>query len=917
MNSNLYLRGSEWRKWDLHIHTPGTAKNDNYPNDDEWTEFLNALEEKDMPDEDKKNIAVIGITDYFSIENYKKAVGFQQAGRLAGKTLLPNIELRITPVTDRNIPINLHIIFDPSIDTSIIEREFLQKLTFQYNGSNYSLLNDNLIALGQAINANTTIDEVTARKVAIRQLNIPYTDVRDVLKQSTALQGSFLVAVSNSSNDGNSGIQESALRTTRCEIYRMADIIFSSNPNDVDFFLGKKNTCPADIIRDYGSLKPCVNGSDAHDISKINIFENNRYTWIKADPTFEGLKQIIYEPSERVCIQDFPPEYKSGYEVVDRIVLSGKSFGYQELPINSNLVTIIGGRSSGKSTLLEGIARAINPECCKNNKSLLQNTERERFFSEISKEINVKWKDNNDAVREVDYYCQEYMFDIARDVNESDKLISRILNEHSEFSSFIQGLSNFENANHSELIYKCNELISLVKKQREAVKPEADKKGLEDEIRNLKQQLETIRKSGFALTEEEQVQFDVIGKQINNGRKLIVEIESDIRVISEIADEDAISSLFISKVSRLNSSIGVSIKQSIIELCSKVRDEFQKNIAAKKLQLESEKHKQEEYVENQRQSVLYQKGLSVFAENNRLNDLYKKLESEEGRLHKLEQWEIEQQQLNKEIEQCIVEIINLHLKYQEKLICKEIRIKDEIVIKAIAKLHLEEITAFLSSRLNKHGGEKKDFVENYATKYGQNPKQAVSEIIQRYCNKSLDCIAGNKPEDILSDFITRNWHSYSYDIIYQNDTFADMSPGKKSYIILRLLLDYSKKTCPILIDQPEDSLDNRAIYSELVQYLKKKKKERQIILVTHNPNVVVGTDAEQVIIANQNGINSCNDYGVKFQYISGSLENTMPKNTNERIILKSQGIREHVCEILEGGEDAFEKREKKYGFDKG
>lgn len=59
--------------------------------------------------------------------------------------------------------------------------------------------------------------------------------------------------------------------------------------------------------------------------------------------------------------------------------------------------------------------------------------------------------------------------------------------------------------------------------------------------------------------------------------------------------------------------------------------------------------------------------------------------------------------------------------------------------------------------------------------------------------------------------------------------------------------------------------------------------------------------------------NSTNIAGVKFQYINGSLENTNPKDP-ERHILESQGIREHVCEILEGGKEAFEGREKKYGF---
>ena len=131
---------------------------------------------------------------------------------------------------------------------------------------------------------------------------------------------------------------------------------------------------------------------------------------------------------------------------------------------------------------------------------------------------------------------------------------------------------------------------------------------------------------------------------------------------------------------------------------------------------------------------------------------------------------------------------------------------------------------------------------------------------------------------------------------------------------MKLLLDFSKRECPILIDQPEDSLDNRAIYTELVAYLREKKKRRQIILVSHNPNVVVGADAEQVIVANQHGDDTPNEECVKFQYYSGSLENSSPKNDEEACVLLSQGIREHVCDILEGGKEAFNRREKKYGF---
>ena len=89
-----------------------------------------------------------------------------------------------------------------------------------------------------------------------------------------------------------------------------------------------------------------------------------------------------------------------------------------------------------------------------------------------------------------------------------------------------------------------------------------------------------------------------------------------------------------------------------------------------------------------------------------------------------------------------------------------------------------------------------------------------------------------------------------------------------------------------------------------------------MILVTHNSNLVVNADAEEVIVANQHDEKAKNENNIKFQYISGSLENTKTKkkNKNKVIILDSQGIREHICEILEGGKDAFEKRKKKYNF---
>jgi ABC-type Mn2+/Zn2+ transport system ATPase subunit len=119
---------------------------------------------------------------------------------------------------------------------------------------------------------------------------------------------------------------------------------------------------------------------------------------------------------------------------------------------------------------------------------------------------------------------------------------------------------------------------------------------------------------------------------------------------------------------------------------------------------------------------------------------------------------------------------------------------------------------------------------------------------------------------------------------------------------------------PILIDQPEDNLDNRTIFFDLKNFIKSKKRNRQIIIVTHNANLVVATDAECIIVANQDGQQQGKDNKTyKFEYVSGSLENTFVEDSKSGVLYQ-KGIKEHVCDILEGGKEAFLKREQKYGF---
>ena len=113
------------------------------------------------------------------------------------------------------------------------------------------------------------------------------------------------------------------------------------------------------------------------------------------------------------------------------------------------------------------------------------------------------------------------------------------------------------------------------------------------------------------------------------------------------------------------------------------------------------------------------------------------------------------------------------------------------------------------------------------------------------------------------------------------------SPGQKSAAVLAFLLSHGAE--PILLDQPEDDLDNHLIYDLIVQQLRENKTRRQVIVATHNPNIVVNGDAEQVIA---------------MDHLRGQCM-VAPEGTGT---LSDIGVREEVCRVMEGGRQAFERR---------
>lgn len=914
------LRGSEWHKWDLHIHTPDSlyhnyqAKN----SDDVWESYIKDIES--LPTEFK----VLGINDYLFIDGYKKVLEYKSLGRLQNIDLiLPVIELRLAKFCGNTQlkRINFHVIFSNEISPDIIQSQFLNGLSAKYKlDPNCSQQNwggiitrENLEALGKAIKDSIPVGELekydSDLKEGFNNLNLEVDSIFELLQNAEQyFSGKYLTCIGktewDSLNWNDSSIAE------KKTIINLVDIVFTASESTEKFNNAKNKLVESKVNSLLLDCSDAHNNIDSSDKDRIG----NCNTWIKANSTFEGLKQILFEPEERVKIQETKPEEKSVYQVINSVILNETSFWNETIYFNENLNAIIGGRSTGKSTLLKAIAKKIDSKI---------GTEEEFVKNHLSGVV-VKWKDGEEvASRDIDFFPQSYMYEIAKDESKTNKLIQDIIRNRDENEVLEEYKSKNEKLkkNIAKNILDIFQIQSDIDNLREQLKEKGDKKGVETEIERLKSKISELSKNS-QISEEDIGVYKKLLQDISECEQFVSQADNDLRLFERMKVTTPINNSYPaengfdklsfllneSELDRHFKNLTIKTEKDWLEIV----EQFVKSTTEGKLRNTSK-------IEEINKNSTFVKVTKYYSDNKELNDVQNKLKEENGKLQEISQ--IEKQISNSNIQKNgVLQIIaENHLSYKTNTesIINNLSIEfDGVKITLKMNFQKESLKNFIESRLNQRGNERQSFIDTFINQYESNTSEQSSIFLLKALNKEIDYKSYNTNQNVVNELLTTNWFDISYDLAYQEDTFAEMSEGKQAFVILKLLLDFSTKKCPILIDQPEDSLDNRAIYNELVKYIKAKKKERQIILVTHNPNVVVSADAENVIVANQNGNDCLNRDNIKFQYINGALEDTKTKNNSIPIILESQGIREHVCEILEGGREAFEIREKKYGFKK-
>lgn len=912
-------KGSIWNIWDLHVHTPASIVNHYTAGTDcdVWENYIRDLEA--LP----KEVKVLGINDYLFIDGYKKVLEYKEQGRLQNIDLiLPVVEFRLSQFGGNRLfsRVNFHVIFSNEVNADVIQAQFLNALQNKYHLSpefdsmtwGGVITKENLVDLGRRIIASVPEEEKANYGSDIiegfNNLNLSYKDILEVLNNAPQyFKGKYLTAIGKT--------EWADIKWTESSIAEKKNII-----NSVDFVFTAAETVDSYNNAFENLVNSNVNSrlldcSDAHRNSCSTDKDRigNCHCWIKAETSFEGLKQVLYEPDERKSVSILRPQMKNSYQVIDRIELDETGFWNNTIQINPNLNTIIGGRATGKSTLLKAIAaKQVN----------IRLKEEDGFVSRHLSGVKVIWADGEEhPENQIDFFNQSYMHELAEDKDALNDVLKGIIVEKDEQHV----LSTYETSNNQLKGQLTRDILALfqnrelIKSTITKIREKGNKEGIKTGVADLKSKMMELSK-GASMTDEDLLQYQKQSDSIAEKDKSIATASHDVTLLKSSTQYTIVDGGYL----RTSGLDGLEYGENLTKVQSQFSS-FQNRVATewttfieqviKASEASIEKLKKE--ISEIKESELFKKGLKFYADNKEIGDLKTKIEEEEKKITEIELLEKELQQQKAEESRLFEAIITNHLSYfaNTQQVIDNLKFETEgLLISTQRRLRQNDLNGFLENALNQRSGERQQYLADLELGYATNTETTIRDFLKRSLDGEIVLKNYNEIQQVVTRLLSENWFVMDYELFYQNDTFAQMSSGKQAFVILKLLLDFSDKKNPILIDQPEDSLDNRAIYNELVTYIIRKKKERQIILVTHNPNVVVSSDTENVIVANQQGNDSKNDNGCRFQYVSGALENNKPKDKDCEYILQSQGIREHVCEILEGGEAAFIKREQKYGF---
>ncbi len=968
-------KGSEWRKWDLHVHTPasfyfnGTKKYREMSTAEKNAElkiFIDTVNQSD--------VAVFCLMDYWTFDWYLELQNYvtHNPGELK-KTIFPGMELRIESPT--NYRLNIHVVLSDKLS----KQELLGfKSELYIRSIDKKLSDDALIRFAKSLDESKaakhgyanpdTLDDDRLLQLGSQTAEITKESLNKAFGQ-IPLETGFVILPYDTS-DGLLDLNWEAHPHADNYFMQSAQIFETRDQRNIDLISGIRTSENEKYFENFyktlgSQAKPCISGSDAHKYSDYGKYPSNRVTWIKADPTFEGLKQIIYEPEQRVKIQKEKPDFKEEKLVIDevRFISSNNKFTKNSIFFNDNLNVIIGGKSSGKSILLYNIAKTLLAD-----KEFLKKENIESKYDFIAEDsgynFEIKTKGGftqlmhrveaeNSIIPTIKYIPQNYLVKLAepeqtKSGNALNKIIRDLINEDSEsklsYENFISEVQATDRKREN-LIDDYFELQVKISQLESQLMLKTNKDILEGNISSNTMKVEQLNKS-IGMSSDQILKYNELQNQLEKNSQNRTQAINDFKKINDFNSEllTTLTSLKTKKELVENSLNTELLKNffnnnyTLLGAFIESTEKFISNFETTKNESGGNSFKFESTVSNVFRNIReINEALKTELEPYLNNQEVKKqielitnsISEDKEALQSINQLNKEINDNRKALEDKKDEIFKLyednHHSYVEVIDALKIRTvdleKDSLKIEGLIAFNFPKfrkaVVNFSDGRSSSYSpyticDPKRDSLFNYQL------TDLISELKLMFASiaESESYVLSSKSQRksaikiLLDDYFFDYWQ-----VEFKNDKLGKMSTGKASFVILMLIVGLSKSKAPILIDQPEDNLDNRSITTDLVEYLKNKKLERQIILVTHNANVVVNADAENIIVANQKGqgdIETSSPF--QFDYVVGSLENTFPTIPEEKDILKSMGIREHIADIVEGGRIAFQKREEKYGF---
>jgi ABC-type lipoprotein export system ATPase subunit len=1009
------------------VHTPYSALNNGYG--DDFQAYAKQLIEKACREE----IAVVGITDYFTIQGYtalrelladepklKALVGDELAEKAVHILFLPNIELRLSTIV-RNIKgadsrVNFHVFFSDSVLPTHIEEHFLRELKFTVEANTsgqderWALNPQNLSDLGkrlkeQHVNFQGQSDAFVGMMNAI----VDHTEVSKILDGKPSIfKDRYLLCLpcdedlSQCSWDGQGHLARKLL-------IQKSHMLLSSNEGTRAFALGMKHASPEEFRTEFKSLKPCIHSSDSHTFDALFRPDKDRHTWIKADPTFYGLRQILNEPEDRVFIGDIPPSVTRAASRGTRVVkavdvkrtataTTTEKWFASSIPLNNELVAIIGNKGSGKSALSDILG-------------LLGNTPRYESFSFLTSEKFRRSKNNKSrqfqaalawadgtidsvqsldvnpsagSVEKVKYIPQSYLEDICNEIGagkggrfynelqqvifshvpeveqlgfgtlddllahrseETNQAIAQFVGKLQECNALIVGteersLPQHRKAIESQLAEKNREFDAhMATHPSDIPKPDADpaaqqqsKVATEElekkqaELKALEVEIAALRASDLATAKKRSTAEKLAGKLKNLERHVeafLAETKPDFDELNLAAGDVVTVEVKAASINALLKTFG-SERVAIAEQLSPDTasgPEFKRRavgatIEGLQAQLSAPQRAYQAYLqvlkewETGKAKIIGTEDTlgSIKALQKQLIDLdglpsYLKTLRKQRNRRLLEIFR-EKQKLRAYYETyygAVQKFLKQHplaTSEQFQLTFNVSMVESGFSDAFLGRLNRRKLGPFMGDE--EGAAEMKRLLDNSSF------ESALG--ILRFTKSLLGMMAGRDGKALLVkdqlrqgvtvqeiyDFVfSLGFLSPIYNLRWDGKGLEQLSPGERGNLLLIFYLLVDQDDIPLVIDQPEENLDNQTVFKTLVPCIKNAKKRRQIVMVTHNPNLAVVCDAEQIICAEMQ-----KDDENAVTYTSGSIEDPI--------------INRRIVDILEGTRPAFDKRDDKY-----